>query len=189
MPLDENDLRQIAKYEEKLKPALAELRKWQTYINGVYDAAGEPPPYKFDGDATAVPSPSGARGYKRGEFFQKPMATIVKRILEDREKAGLGPATEDELYETMLAGGYDFEEPNADRAKNNLKISMGKNPAFVKVPGGFYGLTSHYGGARRRTRNADAGDPAAPTNGDTAGEPAGETDAAGDAAGTPAPQA
>ncbi len=162
MPLDDNDRQQIAKYEAKMAPALAELRKWQTYINGVYEAAGESPPYELSGagvPAQPLVGSAGTRVYKRGEFFNQPMATVVKTILGHRDEDGLGPATDEELYVTMKSGGYDFETDNESKARHKLKTSLGKNPAFVSIPGGYFGLVVKHGRRPKRSRVGSDGTP------------------------------
>ena len=57
----------------------------------------------------------------------------------------MGPASVSEIYEAMLAGGYEFEAKDADNAKRGLRISLTKSSAtFTKLPQGKYGLREWY---------------------------------------------
>jgi len=145
MPLDDAAKRTVEGLERKMLPLKAELRKWKQAINLIYEANDESPPYLDEGDAPANPK----KKYSRGEFHGQPLATVVKRIITE-----IGPQNEHELYDAMIDGGFGFDEPNAERAKNNLKISLGKNIAFTKMPNGFYNLS-----VTRSKRAASAAEP------------------------------
>lgn len=150
MPLDDNDQKQIEKYMARMAPALAELRKWQAAVNAVHEAAGEPPPYDLAAEGAPAPG-AGRRKYGRAEFYAYPLATVVKRLIEDN-----GALSVDELYELMLSGGFPFKESNAEKAKDNMKISLGKNIAFGKTSNGYYTLSA----GRPRATKITVGEPA-----------------------------
>jgi len=62
------------------------------------------------------------------------MATAVKEILEQRGARNLGALSLDDLFDTMKAGGFQFDNNNEQIAKRNLAITLSKNPAFMRVP-------------------------------------------------------
>jgi hypothetical protein len=57
-----------------------------------------------------------------------------------RGAANQGAATADDLYDALIAGGFDFEEKSEALSKWNLAISLGKNGAFVRTPNGLWVL-------------------------------------------------
>jgi len=131
-PLDDNDRAMIAKYEAKLAPALAEVLKWKKAINTVCEAADEAALYDLVNDEPGSARPTSRKVYGRAEFFGKPLASVVTRILEDHTALDI-----DELYGLMFSGGFGFGATE-EKAKNNLKISLGKNSKFGKTPQGHY---------------------------------------------------
>lgn len=152
MPLDESEQRQVRKYEARMAPALAEVRKWQVAINAVYEAADEPPPYSISGEVSGLEPSAQRKRYGRAEFFTMALATVVQKLIEDSAEKALNI---DEIYELMVSGGFPFKEPNAERAKENLKISLGKNVKFARTATGFYTIAS--GSPRRRGATRDTG--------------------------------
>lgn len=155
MPLDQSAHDTIAKLEAKLAPLeeqiapiMAEIRRWRVAINMICEAADEPPRYQIEDGAKPAPAASARRPYGRSEFYDKPLATVVRRILDD-----CGALDIEELYEIMLSGGFNFTAATPEKAKNNLKISLGKNMKFGRTPNGHY-LVVH--GTTRGKRNGSA---------------------------------
>jgi hypothetical protein len=134
MPLDDTDRQMIDKLEAQLKPALAQARKWMRAINAIYEAADEPAPYGDNDDVAGAATGGRGAAYGPTEFYDQPLATVVRRLLTD-QPSGL---TIDRLYDMMVSGGYAFEESSAEKAKNNLKISLGKYSQFDRTPNGYY---------------------------------------------------
>ena len=98
-----------------------------------------------------------ATSIRGDQFLGRPMATVVREILERRtQKVGAIPL--DELFEIMKAGGYDFDNKNEAIAKRNVAITIGKNSGFVKVPNsGYIGLAEWYPGYReRKAKNGES---------------------------------
>jgi hypothetical protein len=82
---------------------------------------------------------------KRGdEYHGRPFATVVREILEQRRAANLGPASLDELYDTMIEGGYIFTGKDNDVKKRGLSIAVAKNMTFYKLPNGRIGIREWY---------------------------------------------
>jgi len=141
MALDESARTEVSKLQGKAAPFEAALRKIRLGINAIYMANDEPIPYAdLDSDAPTIGASAvtARKSYGRREFFEKPLATVVAQILGDFEALD-----EHELYDKMIEGGYDFGEPNVDRAKSNLKISLGKNIKFDKTPRGHYVISTN----------------------------------------------
>jgi len=167
MPLENAAQETVAKMQVKLDAALAEAEKWKRNINGVFEANDEPPPYALgEGAGFAASQPKARQPYGPADFYSLSLTPVVRKIIEDR-----GPLNIDDLYSFMFEGGYAFEESNPDKAKNNLKISLGKSIAFGKTPNGVYTIAP--AGAQRSKRKPDAtaqnGNAAEPTA-DTADE-------------------
>jgi len=93
-------------------------------------------------------------GFKRDEFYGVPLATAIRKFLEMRKRSGMGPATVNDLYSALAAGGFVFDTKNEANAKRGLYISLAKNAVvFHKLPGGtneaaVFGLTEWYPNAR-----------------------------------------
>jgi hypothetical protein len=151
----------IQKYEAQLAPILEQLAPLQDQanrikdrINGLYELEGENGPYP---EATSIKSDYVPRGIPRGtllsrkdQFFGKPLATVVKEILEWRAKENLGAIPLDDLYELMNQGSYGFEGKDDSTKKRILASSLGKNPAFIRLPNsGDIGLAEWYPSAKR----------------------------------------
>ena len=104
----------------------------------------------MEGDAPLYPdidreTSSAAVAFRSDQFYGKPAATAVKEILERRSTRNLGAISLDALYETLEAGGFEFENSNEPIAKRNLAILLSKNPSFTRVPNsGDWGLAKWY---------------------------------------------
>lgn len=100
------------------------------------------------------------------QFYGQPLASAVRTILEMRKQQNLGAATNKEIYEALVAGGYQFQTKSEDVSLASLRNSLSKNTTtFHKLPNGRFGMLAWY-------PNAKAAKPAANSNGD-----AGETEA------------
>jgi len=85
------------------------------------------------------------------QFFGRPLATVVREILGVRSQRQLGAIALDELFATMLSGGFDFEGKDDITKKRTLAITVAKNPAFVRVPSsGHIGLAEWYPNAKKK---------------------------------------
>jgi hypothetical protein len=62
-----------------------------------------------------------------------------------RRAQNLGAATNREIYDSLMAGGYEFDTKSEDIAQQSLRHSLAKNTAlFHKLPNGQFGLLSWY---------------------------------------------
>lgn len=79
------------------------------------------------------------------EYYGKPAVTAIRAVLTARKSANLGPATLEEIYETLIAGGYLFDAASKTNAKNSLRVTLSKRSStFHKLPNGKYGLVKWY---------------------------------------------
>ena len=121
-----------------------QLSEKKRMVNGLCALVDRPAVY-----ADTDPSAEMAVGIRSDEFYGRPLASVVKAILQKREAARLGAASLDELYDAMIRGGFKFEAKNDGTAKRSLAISISKNAAFHRVPNGNIGLTAWYPEAKR----------------------------------------
>jgi hypothetical protein len=97
-----------------------------------------------DADAPKVSS-SGHFG--RDVFYGRPLATVMREVLEARgpsNRGGLGAATVTEIYDALAAGGFKFETKDEANAKRGLRIALAKNTANFHRVGDAYGLAEWY---------------------------------------------
>jgi len=129
------------------------VRATKRSINHLCEIEGTPIPFpeadREDGDSPTIGS------MRRDEFYGVALATAIRRYLEMRRSSGMGPATVQDMYEALVAGGFRFETKNTDNAKRGLYISLAKNTAvFHKLPGGdndqgaIFGLLEWYPNAK-----------------------------------------
>lgn len=118
-------------------------------INSLCKVLGDAPLYADIDDENSVVSVVA----RRDEFYGKPLATVVRMILERRGKLNIGAASVPEIYEAMKAGGYNFTAKNDDNNKRVLLSAIAKNTAtFHKLPTGTYGLREWYPSIKERPK-------------------------------------
>ncbi|MBI3466050.1 MAG: hypothetical protein HY000_23800 [Planctomycetes bacterium] len=143
--MSEEGDRLIAKAQAKLKGLETEVIKTKEFINQIRAFDELPPLYS---DLALKPEVSiGA--IRSDQFYGRPLATVVREILEMRKASGLTAASVAEIYSKLVEGGYQFETSNEENAKRVLRISLTKNPAFHKIPNGDYGLKEWYPNAKQ----------------------------------------
>jgi len=131
----EDTIEEIIKAVEQRQRELEEL---QITANQLCKLAGIPPKYEI-GKRNEEVSQEKLKG---DEFYGKPLATAITEILQRRKAKDMGPATMDEIYNQMIAGGYGFD--NIKDPKRAIGISMGKNPKFTKLRNEKWALTEWY---------------------------------------------
>jgi hypothetical protein len=98
--------------------------------------------------------PSNTVAQRSDEFYGKPLASVVRTILERRQGSGLGAASIDAIFSAMKNGGFLFENAKNDgTAKRSLSVSLSKNTVtFHRLPNDDIGLLEWYPNAPQRTR-------------------------------------
>ncbi len=92
------------------------------------------------------------------EYYGKALTTAVRLVLESRKAAGRGPATINDIYESMTAGGYQFGTTNPDHAKRGLREAIRKaSHTFHKIAAsGKIGLLDWYESIKASKSNGAA---------------------------------
>jgi hypothetical protein len=118
----------------------AALRKKKETVNTLCTVVGRSPAYALEDAATAIPTQ-----IRSDQFYGQPLASAVRTILEMRKQRGLGAATNREIFDALIAGGYEFDTKSDDIAQKSLRNSLAKNTAlFHKLPNGQFGLLAWY---------------------------------------------
>lgn len=157
----------LSQEEAALTAAQMAVVKTKTAINLLCEMDDIPPLYP-DVDAPTSPVAPAPESTRRNgvvrpdQYYNRPLATCVKEFLEGRKQSGLGPASVDEVYSALKAGGYNFESRDDANAMRGLAVSVSKNTGvFARLPSGLIGLAEWYGGPKRKAKTKDA--VAAPT--------------------------
>jgi len=145
-PLTVKALEKIAAYE-------AEVTRLKIFVNEADKLNGLEPRFGDLSTATAVGPIAAARGgqkrWQAGEFFNKPLSTVVRQILLARAETagGPAPASVDDIHDALTQGTFNFETSGVEAQKNSIRISLGKNSAaFVRLPNtDLFGLVEWYG--------------------------------------------
>lgn len=144
----------VLKTIEMIQGEIGELDRQLTdrkrMVNELCRFAGRPALYA---DA-ALASAAGSSKTRPDEYYGKPLATVIRLVLEKRQAGNLGAATVNEIYDEMVAGGYHFQAKSEENAKRGLYTSLGKSThTFHKLPNGTYGLKEWYPDAPRSKEN------------------------------------
>ncbi len=140
-------IKTIEMVQGQIREVEDQLRDKKRMVNDLCRLAGRDPLYS-DADTGASGVVASIRS---DEFYGKPLATVVRSVLEKRGAANLGAASVAEIYDAMVQGGYEFKGKNDDNNKRGLYISLGKNTStFHKLPNGNYGLLEWYPTAKEK---------------------------------------
>ena len=131
--------------EEELRDQQAAVNTSKQVINALCIKAGLDAMYIVEDSDSS----SSLAEIKGDTFYGRPLATVVKEYLTMRRMAGSGPATIPEIHENLFKGGYVFTAVSDKSARDGLRISLGKNQLFHKLPNGSYGLSEWYPNAKK----------------------------------------
>jgi hypothetical protein len=130
----------ISDLTQEITAAEAAVRKKKDTVNTLCGVIGRPPAYQIDTPESVVPT-----AIRPDQFYGQPLATAVRIILEMRRAANLGAGSNNEIYDSLVAGGYQFNTKSEDVARASLRNSIAKNTvAFHKLPNGRFGLVGWY---------------------------------------------
>lgn len=124
---------------------------------------GEEMAYDLSDDSGSSPK-SAKPTWKIDQFFNKGLSPSVVHILTWKKESGAdGPMSVDEIYDSLIAGGFKFEGGGTpDSQKRSLKINLVKNTAqFAKISENVFGLRTWYGMRAPRKKNGDDNTPEA----------------------------
>jgi hypothetical protein len=138
----------IAKLQAKLHEQERAVVKTKMVINQLCEVVGLPLIYS---DAEEEARDSATLSIRSDQFYGQPLAAAIRTILELRRKQDRGPATVNEIYASLVEGGFAFDTRNEENAKRGLRVSLTKNSVtFHKLPNGKYGLLEWYPSARTK---------------------------------------
>ena len=149
----------IELFRGKLADAERNVNQIRGALNLLLVEAGLPP----------IPSGGGDQGgggtapteIAPDTFYGKRLQTAAREYLEMRRARGQGPAKPREIYEAVVAGGFQFEATSADVALVGLRAMLRKRShVFHKLPNGTYGLTAWYPHAKAASGKATQGNDA-----------------------------
>lgn len=142
----------IAALRNELQKHEQSVRETKRAINKLTELSGGKAPFsEAEIDAT---SSANIGNMRRDQFYGVPLATAIRGYLEMRRASDMGPATVNDMYSALLAGGFKFETKIVENAKRGLYVSLAKNTAqFHKLPGGsnetsVFGLREWYPSAK-----------------------------------------
>ncbi|MCA9094420.1 MAG: hypothetical protein KDA68_13105 [Planctomycetaceae bacterium] len=122
----------------ELEDQVADVKKT---INSLCRFAGQSPLYA-EADMRSAASLTNLNG---DEYYGKLLGTVLRLILESRKATGKGPATVAEIYDQMIAGGYQFDTKNSENAKKTVRVALSKaSHTFHRLPSGKFGLLEWY---------------------------------------------
>lgn len=118
----------------------AQIREKKTTVNTLCEVAKRERLYQLDKPEQVVPT-----HIRSDQFYGQPLASAVRTILDMRKQQNLGAATNNEIYDVLKAGGYQFRTKSEDVARASLRNSLSKNTVtFHKLHNGRFGLLSWY---------------------------------------------
>lgn len=101
-------------------------------------------------------------------FGQKQHSAMVK-YLTMRKTTGLGPASTDEIYSALVAGGFRYEASSKENAIIGMRQLLRRNTGvFVTLPNNTFGLRAWYPELRKPKTAPGVAEPASNGNGDSA---------------------
>lgn len=134
----------IAEAELKILPLKAA-------VNTLCRKLGLPDEYQID-DLSGTGPREIVLSWRLDQFVNRSLAGCVAEILGARRDAGLdGPASIDEIFDALMAGGFKFQGTSGsdENTKRAIKIALTKNTAqFVKIRDDIFGLKKWYGASR-----------------------------------------
>jgi hypothetical protein len=148
--MDQHIQQTIADAQARLRDQEEAVSQTKKLINQLCTFGGVPPIYPDVEAASASAVHTALLGH---EYLGKAQSTACRMILERRGQNVLGPATVEDLYADMVAGGYEFTAKNPTIAKRSLHQMLTKNTAmFFRLRSGKFGLASWYPEATRRRK-------------------------------------
>lgn len=144
--MSDHILRTVEELEQKLVEQINAVISTKRLINQLCEMGKAPIRYH---DTDLTPSSGPSLSIRSDQFYGQPQAACVREILEMRKALNKGPATVNEIFTSLVDGGFAFDTKNDENAKRGLRISITKNTAlFHKLPNGKIGLLAWYPNAK-----------------------------------------
>ncbi len=154
----------LEELEHDLLPIERQRNELVTAINVIRAKAGMPPRPGGGGSIAASTDEAGGVGgvskIRSDTFVGKRLRSASKEYLNLRRAQGLdGPATPREIYDSILAGGFEFSSKDETIRLISLRNMLRKrSEVFKKFDNGRYGLVEWYGPLLKKNKPADATD-------------------------------
>jgi len=165
--LPEHAERTISDLRSRITELECELDQKKKAVNILCSAYGVPPEYSDSEPSLSSTSPKtkvvhATSGGRPDRYFGRPFARVVRQILETRNDLDIGPATAEDIYLEMVAGGFNFEEKSEENSKRALAVSLTKNSStFRRLPNDMWGLAEWYGPVKSSKARTSASVPSA----------------------------
>lgn len=145
--MDESTQKMIDKIQDQILKLEDQIITKKKLVNQLCEVDGEAPLYPDTESASSVISTT----IRPDHFFGRPLATVVKEILEGRKSRNKGAISLNDLFEILKSGGFQFDAKDEQASKRGVAITIGKNPAFLKVPNnGYIGLAEWYPNVKKK---------------------------------------
>lgn len=156
--MSDHILKTISEVQGQVEEIEAQLIHKKRMVNDLRGLANLDPLYH---DIEKSSASSGA--IRSDQFYGQPLATVVHNVLKMRQQA----MNVNDIYASMLEGGYSFEAKSDNNAKRSLRISLSKNTAkFHKLPNGTFGLLEWYPNVKNSCKTKDEPQPSSEVNDD-----------------------
>jgi hypothetical protein len=144
MHISENPL--LIKVNEKLADLLRQVADTKKTINMLYELAGETPPFGQEelGVSATEAGNNGLKTLRPDEYFGKRMGDAVEMVLKRYKAMGKVPVEFDTIFNCLKEGGFGFSSPDEKNARNGVSVVLSKNPDFIRLPNGGWGLQEWY---------------------------------------------
>ncbi len=137
---DEQKWGRITELEAEVRSEEEALRAKKRRVNELCADVGVPPTYGAHELEPIVRDLVPGLGL----FEVLPLTTCVKRVLEERHRWGLEPSAVEDIFGTLLRGGFDFSTVSANGRRGQLRAlttALSQNPNwFVRTRGGKWRL-------------------------------------------------
>jgi hypothetical protein len=151
----------ITLIERKVDEAERKVNDLLGALNVLRAEAGMPPRHPSGGGGNGAGAGDGgavATQIKPDSFFGQKQQTAMRSYLQMRRAQGLGPAKPRDIYDALLAGGYQFEAKDAETALVGMRALLRKrSEIFIKLPNNTYGLLTWCPDAKKPKAVADGG--------------------------------
>src|SRR6187551_3107569 len=95
----------VTELERHLEDLIQQAVDTKKTINSLCRVMGETPRFPEEELSPAGASPRSFQ-LNGDEYFNRPLAGVVREILEGRKDRGQGPASAEEIFEQMADGGF-----------------------------------------------------------------------------------
>lgn len=138
----------VADALQRLNEYEAQVADTKRLVNQILGFAGRPPMF------AEIESAGSTLPLNGDEYYGQRQSTAARMVLERRKDLNLGPASLEDLFSTLIEGGYCHEARSDDMAKKSLYNMLTQNTSmFHRLPNGLFGLASWYPNPPKKRRS------------------------------------